>query len=264
MSSEYTTLLVERDQDVVTLTLNRPELHNAFNEVMIAELTRAFERLGKDSETRALVLTGAGESFCAGADLNWMKKVAAYTSAQNKADALRLHKMLLAVYRCPKPVIAKINGAAVGGGVGLVAAADIAFAAETARFGFSEVRLGLIPAVISPFVMCKIGEANAREYFLSGERFSAARAKEMGLVQYVAAATALPEQIQEKLRHLRQGGPTALAACKKLIEKVGGASLEKMGLFTSAQIAARRSSPEGKEGMNAFLAKRKPNWISSS
>ncbi len=260
MAKTYSTLLIERDQGVTTITLNRPELHNAFNEAMIAELGAAFQEFGKDEGTRVVLLTGAGESFCAGADLNWMKKVASYTPAQNKADALKLHKMLVAVYRCPKPVLARVNGAAIGGGTGLVAAADMAFSEHGAMFGFSEVRLGLIPAVISPFVVRKIGEANAREYFLTGERFTAVKAQEMGLIQYQGTPDTVYEKIQEKIRHLKQGGPTALADCKALIEKISGQALDKVGTFTAGRIAARRGSKEGKEGMIAFLTKRKPDW----
>ncbi|MFO1463621.1 MAG: enoyl-CoA hydratase/isomerase family protein [bacterium] len=260
MAKKFETLLVERDQGVTTITLNRPELHNCFNETMIAELARACAEFGKDPETRLIVLTGAGESFCAGADLNWMKKVAAYSPAQNKADALKLHKMLLAVYRCPKPVIARVNGAAIGGGTGLVAAADMAFAEQDAVFGFSEVRLGLIPAVISPFVVRKIGEANAREYFLTGERFTAERAQHMGLIQYQGTPEEIQEKIQEKIQLLKLGGPEALADCKRLIESIGGQGLDKVGSYTAGRIAARRGSKEGKEGMVAFLTKRKPNW----
>ena len=260
MTKPFETILVERDQGVTTLTLNRPELHNAFNETMIAELSKAFAQFGKDKETRVIVLTGSGESFCAGADLNWMKKVASYSPAQNKADAMELHKMLLAVNRCPKPVIAVVNGAAIGGGTGLVAAVDIALAEEGAMFGFSEVRLGLIPAVISPFVIRKIGEANAREFFLTGERFSAAKAQEMNLVQFHGSGEFLREKVQHKIRQLKQGGPTALSDCKVLIEKVAGQPLDKIGAFTSGQIAKRRGCTEGKEGMVAFLTKRKPEW----
>ncbi|HKY64642.1 MAG TPA: enoyl-CoA hydratase-related protein [bacterium] len=260
MSQAFETLLVERDQGVTTVTLNRPDLHNAFNEKMIAELSKAFGQFGKDKETRVIVLTGAGESFCAGADLNWMKKVAAYSPAQNKADAMTLHKMLLAIHRCPKPVIAEVNGAAVGGGVGLVAAVDMAFAVESAMFGFSEVRLGLIPAVISPFVIRKIGGSHAREFFLTGERFSAAKAQEMGLIQFNGGLEFVREKVQHKIRQLKQGGPTALADCKVLIEKVAGQPLDKIGSYTAGQIAKRRGSAEGKEGMVAFLTKRKPEW----
>ena len=261
MANSFETLLIERDLGVTTITLNRPELHNAFNETMIAELSRAFAEFGKDDGTRVIVLTGAGESFCAGADLNWMKKVASYRPAQNKADALRLHKMLLQIYRCPRPVIAKINGTVMAGGTGLVAAADMAFADHNVLFGFTEVRLGLIPAVISPFVIRKIGEANAREYFLTGERFTALKAQEMGLIQYQGAPDYVYEKIKDKINELKKGAPTALADCKKLIEKVGGQGLDKIGAFTSGQIAARRGSKEGKEGMIAFLTKRKPDWV---
>lgn len=262
MVDKYKNILLEAEDGVATVTLNRPEMHNAFNEEMIGELVRAFAELSRDSRVRVVVLTGAGESFCAGADLNWMKKMAGFSKAQNLADAKRLHQMLTSVYRCSKPIIAHVNGAAVGGGTGLLAAVDIAIAEEKALFSFSEVRLGLIPAVISPFVLRKIGEANAREFFLTGERFSAAKAQEMGLIQYHGASDLVREKIKEKIEMLKNGAPGALADSKKLIEKIAGSLLDKAGKFTSKAIADRRASKEGQEGMVAFLTKRKPDWVS--
>ncbi len=257
----FETLWVEVENKVARVTLNRPELHNAFNEVMIAELAQVFKELGKDPAVRVVILSGMGESFCAGGDLNWMRKVAAYSTQKNLADAKKLHAMLMAVYLCPKPVIAQVNGPALGGGLGLVAAADMAFAIEDAFFSFSEVRLGLIPAVISPFVIRKIGEGNAREYFLTAERFKAARAREMGLINYVAIPDQLDEKIREKVQFLLQAPPGALAECKKLIHRVAGLGLEKAVGITPRLIAGRRASEEGKEGIVAFLSKRKANWI---
>lgn len=260
MADDFENLLVEVADGVATVAMNRPELHNAFNEGMIAELGRAFRTLGKDAAVRAVVLTGKGESFCAGADLNWMRKVASYTPKQNQADAKTLHDMLFAVYSCPKPVLALVNGAAIGGGLGLVAAADLAFAAEDAVFSFSEVKLGLVPAVISPFVIRKIGAGHAREYFLTAERFGAARAREIGLVNYSAARGPLELLLAEKIKLLKQAAPGALAAAKDLIDRVAGTDLKKAGAFTSGLIAKRRASPEGQEGILSFLTKRKPNW----
>lgn len=255
-------LLLELNDEVLTVTLNRPDLHNAFNEEMIAEITQVFLNLAKDPKVRVVVLTGAGESFCAGADLNWMKQMAAYTKAQNLADAKRLNRMFLTVYRCPKPVIAVINGGTLGGGTGLVSCVDIALAEEKSFFAFSEVRLGLMPAVISPYVVRKIGESNAREYFLTAERFPAKRAYEMGLINFYGSSQLVQEKLSEKIKMLKQGAPGALAGSKKLIEKLKGLSLDKAEALTTPIIAERRSSKEGQEGMVAFLTKRKPNWLS--
>jgi len=261
MTNKYHHLLLEKNDGVLTVTLNRPELHNAFNEEMIAELSQAFTQLSKDKEVRVVVLTGAGESFCAGADLNWMKEMAGFTKAQNLADAKRLNRMFLSIYRCPKPVLAHVNGGTMGGGTGLVSCVDIALAEEKAFFAFSEVRLGLLPAVISPYVLRKIGEANAREYFLTAERFSAKQAREMGLINFFGSGNAVKEKLAEKIKMLKQGAPGALAGSKKLIEKVVGLPLEKAETVTAPLIAERRSSVEGQEGMVAFLTKRKPNWL---
>lgn len=258
---KFQTLLIERNNNLATIILNRPELHNAFNEVMIQELTEIFTLLSKDKKIRVITLTGNGESFCAGADLNWMKKMAGFTKKENLADSKRLHKMLETVYRCSKPVIAKVNGSAIGGGVGLVAAADIALAYDTAKMRLSEVRLGLIPSVISPFVIKKIGEAYAREYFLTAESFDAAKARQMNLVNDIGSREEIEKKIEEKIKLLLAAGPEALAVCKHLIEKVSAQPIEKIATFTSSKIAERRASKEGKEGIQAFLEKRKPIWI---
>lgn len=260
MKKNFKNLLLDIHDTVATITLNRPDLHNAFNEVMISELTDVFTGLSKDKKIRVILLTGAGNSFCAGADLVWMKKMARYSKAQNLADAKRLHCMLLTIYRCSKPTLAWVNGAAIGGGVGLVAAVDMAFAVNEASFRFSEVHLGLIPAVISPFVLRKIGEGAAREYFLTGEKFSARRAKQIGLLQDFGTTEEIHAAIEQKINFLCAVAPQAVAECKKLIEKVSETPLDKMGAVTPRLIAARRASAEGKEGMNAFLEKRKPSW----
>ncbi len=261
MKNNYETLLLEHEAAVTTVTLNRPELHNAFNETMVAELSQVFSFLNHDGETRVVVLTGAGKSFCAGADLNWMKKIAGFTKKKNLADSEKFHQMLTAVFRCSKPVLAYVHGSTLGGGTGLVAAVDIALAEDDAVFGFSEVRLGLIPAVVSPWVIRKIGEKNAREYFLTGERFSAAKAQEMGLIQYHGASDVVREKLNEKIQMLKQGAPGALAECKRLIEINSSSRLEKLGPITATMIAKRRASAEGQEGIVAFLTKKKPNWV---
>jgi len=261
MPNPYETLIVEGEEGGATVYLNRPDLHNALNEAMIEELTQVFAKLSQDSSIRLILLTGNGESFCAGADLNWMKKISGATKAQSIADSKKLHQMLMSIYQCQKPVLVRVNGPAIGGGVGLVAAADIAFAENDAIFSFSEVKLGLIPAVISPFVVRKIGENNAREFFLTAERFGPHKAQEMGLVNYCAIPDQLTEKIEEKIKHIKAAAPGALADCKKLIQKIRTYDLDELGDITAEMITERRQSEEGQEGMVAFLTKRKPNWI---
>ncbi|MFO1519010.1 MAG: enoyl-CoA hydratase/isomerase family protein [bacterium] len=258
----FETLLVEIKDQVATVTLNRPDVHNAFNETLIAELSEAMDLLSQEAAVRAIVITGAGASFCAGGDLNWMKKCAAYSREENIQDAAKLHEMLTKVSRSPKPVIAKVNGTAMGGGVGLVSAVDFAFAHKSAMFALSEVRLGLLPAVISPFVLRKMGEAKFREYSLTAERFSAMQAKELGLLQQCGDPTQIDELIDVKIQAFKAAGPQALAETKKLVEEVSGLSLEEAGKVTAKYLADRRASPEAKEGIDAFFNKRKPSWIS--
>ncbi len=254
-------ILLEKKFQVSTLTLNRPEVHNAFNEELIDGIHQAMKHLAQDPDTRVIVITGSGQSFCAGGDLNWMKRSAAYTREKNIEEANALHDMLCSIALCPKPVIAKVNGAAMGGGVGLTAAADIAFAYKTAQFSLSEVRLGLIPAVISPFVIRKLGASRFRELSLTAERFSATQAKEFGLIQHAGAPEEIEDWIDAKVSALKAAGPEALSESKKLIEEVQGLSLQEAGKVTAQKLADRRASAEGQEGIAAFFEKRKANWI---
>lgn len=246
---------------LATLTLNRPDLHNAFNDEMIAEITAAFDQLGRDPAVRLIVLAGAGKSFCAGADVHWMKRMVGYSLAENVADATTLAAMLRTVHDCPRPVIARVHGAALGGGTGLVAACDFAVALDSALFGFTEARLGIIPAVISPYALDKIGTGHARRYFLTAERFNAADALRIGLVQHVATSAAgLDEWIAKIAAEILANGPQAVAAAKALIDDVAACPWECVAELTARRIAERRVSDEGQEGLKAFLEKRKPRW----
>ena len=254
---------IARDGAVARVTLNRPRLHNAFDEALIQGLADAFAALGEDAAVRVVLLTGAGKSFSAGADLNWMKRAAGYDEERNRADAHALELMLRTLDECPKPVVGLVNGAAIGGGVGLVAACDIAIAAEGAQFATSEVRLGIVPAVIAPFVVRAIGPREARRWFLTAERFGAEEARRIGLVHEVAPADQLEERGAAMVADLLKGGPEALAEAKRLVQLVrtmpqGGSILAEA---TVAMIADRRASAEGREGIGAFLEKRKPGWI---
>jgi methylglutaconyl-CoA hydratase len=249
---------------VARVTLNRPDLRNAFNEQMLEDLLEAFGAIREDPGIRVVVLTGAGESFCAGADLNWMKRVVDYTYEENYQDSLRLAKMLSDIYTCPKPVIGRINGPAIGGGTGVVAVCDLAIASEDCFFAFSETKLGLTPATISPYLLRRMGEKNLREYFLTGERFSAARAAEMGLVNAVVPARELDAAVDARIEMVLTGGPHALAAAKELIRGITERSLDENGPYTAAEIARLRMSEEGQKGMNAFLNRKKPRWADGS
>lgn len=246
---------------IARVVLNRPDVRNAFNDEMLEDLLEVFGAIRGDSAIRVVVLTGEGRSFCAGADLHWMKQVVDYTYEQNYEGSLRLAHMLREIYTCPKPVIGRINGPAIGGGTGVVAVCDIAIASEDAVFGFSETKLGLTPATISPYLLKRMGEKNLREYFLTGERFSAARAAEMGLVNAVVPADELDGAIEAKIEMILTGGPEALAGAKELIRGIAERSLDQNGPYTAELIARLRTSEEGQEGMNAFLAKRKPCWL---
>jgi methylglutaconyl-CoA hydratase len=259
----YETIILDIDgRGVATLTLNRPDLHNAFNEVLIGELHDAVNGLNANKDARVIVLCGAGQSFSAGADLNWMKKAAGYSIAENEADAMRLSDMLQALNSVPKPVVALVQGAAFGGGVGLVACADIVIAVKSAKFALTEVRLGLIPATIAPFVLAAIGRRQARRFFLTGERFGGVTAREIGLVHEVADdETALAARAGEIIEALLAGGPQAVNAAKKLIFAVAGREVtEDLRRNTAERIAARRDSEEGRQGITAFLEKREPDW----
>jgi methylglutaconyl-CoA hydratase len=245
---------------VAWVALNRPEFHNALTPAMIGALTAVFHSLSVRDDVRVIVLTGNGRSFCAGADLSFMRAAADYTFAENIADGEAIFDLMTAVDSCPKPVVGRINGAAIGGGVGLVACCDVVIAVERAQFAFSEARLGIVPAVISPFVLAKIGVGNGRELFLTGERFAAARAQQIGLVQHVVAEAQLDDVVAERVQQLLPAAPGAQAAAKALIRVVAHQPKTAVRDYTARLIAERRASDEGREGMSSFLEKRRPNW----
>lgn len=255
------TLRVERDRAVARVVLDRPEIRNAFNDEMLADLREAFLALRGERDVRVIVLAAAGPAFCAGADLHWMRRVLTYSYEENYQDSLALVEALRAIDESPQPVIGRIHGAAIGGGTGVVAACDIAIASQDAVFAFSETKLGLTPAVISPYLLRRMGERNLREYFLTGERFSAARAVELGLVNAAVPAAELDAAIAEKIGMIVSGGPQALSVSKALIRRVSEGTLEENSKYTAELIARLRMSDEGQEGMNAFLEKRPPHWV---
>ena len=246
---------------VATVTLNRPEVRNAFNDTSIAELALAFDELGRNPHVRAIVLAANGPAFCAGADLHWMKKMAAYSDAENLADAARLADMLRTIYLCPKPVVAKVQGDCYAGGMGLVAACDIAIVARDACFCLSEVRLGLIPATISPYVIRAMGEQAARRYFLTAERINAQDALRLGLVHEVCAGEDLDAEVAAITGSIAANSPHAVAQAKTLVRDMAGhAVTDALLMDTAERIAHIRASAEGREGVTAFLEKRKPSW----
>ncbi len=259
----YTFLRTERDGPIERLTLNRPEVRNAFDEQVIAELAawaadaRAAATRG---EVRVVVIAGAGKTFCAGADVAWMAKTVSYTVEENRRDATAMSRMFAAIDALPVPVIGRVQGAALGGGAGLAAVCDIVVADTDALFGFTETKLGILPAVISPFALAKIGRSAARELFLTGARFSAARAKEIGLVHAVVPAAELDTAVDGYLREILAAGPEAIASAKALIPEVWRRNVDDATAITAAAIAARRVSAEGQEGLRAFLEKRAPAW----
>ncbi|SRR5581483_38879 len=256
----YKTLLVEEGDGILTVTLNRPDVHNAFNDELIAEAIDLFENIGA-RDVRAIVLRGTGPNFCAGADLNWMSKMVSYTREQNIHDSSLLAKMYALMNDCPVPLIGRIQGAAIGGGVGLVSVCDIAIAARDAKFGLSEVKLGILPAVISPYVIAKIGVSHARALFFTGERFDAERALRIGLVhRMVEDAESLDAAVEETLKQLRSSGPEAVRECKKLIAFVATNEAVESIPYTIDAISTRRVSDEGQQGMQAFLRKEKAPW----
>lgn len=249
------------EEGVARLTLDRPELHNAFDDALIAELARALAEIERDDAVRLAVLGASGRSFSAGADLGWMRRVADRSAAENRRDAESFAAMMQALHRLPKPTIAAVQGPAYGGGVGLIAACDLALAVDGASFALTEVRLGLIPAVIAPYVIAAIGERAARRYFLTGERFGAAEALRLGLVHEVAPPERLEELVGRRIEDLLAGGPEAQAAAKRLIERVGRAPIDAALIADTAERIARiRSGAEAREGIAAFLEKRKPAW----
>ena len=251
------------DQGAIrTITLSRPDVRNAFNDEVIAELKNAFTEAGQAADVRCVVLAAEGPAFCAGADLNWMRRMADYTRDENLADAGQLAAMLRAIYECPKPTIARVQGDVFAGGVGLVAACDMAVSEDSATYCLSEVKLGLIPATISPYVIRAMGARASHRYFLTAERFSAAEAHRIGLVHEVVAADALDAKVAELTSALVSASPNAVRACKRLVQDVAEREIDDaLVAHTVAGIADIRSSAEGKEGVQSFLQKRKPSWL---
>jgi methylglutaconyl-CoA hydratase len=247
---------------VATVTLNRPEVRNAFNDDVIAELTQAFTTLGQNPAVRAIVLAADGPAFCAGADLNWMRRMADYTHAENLADAAQLAEMLRVIYTCPKPTVARIQGDVYAGGMGLVAACDMAVSVDTAHYCLSEVKLGLYPATISPYVIRAMGARAAHRYFLTAERFDAAEALRIGFVHAVVSAEQLDDKVAEITQALVKASPNAVKACKTLLHDVAGQDIDSALIAHTVEgIASIRASSQGKEGVQSFLQKRKPNWL---
>jgi methylglutaconyl-CoA hydratase len=249
---------------VARITLNRPDVRNAFNDEVIAELTQAFTQVGQDPQVRAVVLAADGPAFCAGADLNWMRRMADYTRAENLADAGALAEMLRTIHSCLKPTIARVQGDVFAGGVGLVAACDMAVSVDTATYCLSEVKLGLIPATISPYVIRAMGARAAQRYFLTAERFSAAEAHRIGMVHEVVSADQLDAKVAELTQALVSASPNAVRSCKMLVNEVAGRDIDAALIAKTVEgIADIRSSTEGKEGVQSFLQKRKPSWLAA-
>ncbi len=250
-------------QGVARVTMNRPEVHNAFNDEMIAELTACFRQLGSDGAVRAIVLQSRGPSFSAGADIHWMKSMVKASELENKKDSERLAELMRVINFSNKPTVARVQGLALGGGVGLVCCCDVVVAAEEAKFGLTEARLGLVPAVISPYVVDAMGTRQARRYFQTAEVFDAQRAHALGVVSEVCAASELDAVVEAIIGRLMSTGPNAKEICKKLVQSVVGrtaAQQKKLDQYTTQVIAAVRVSEEGQKGLNAFLQKKKPHW----
>jgi methylglutaconyl-CoA hydratase len=253
-------LKATRSGPLATVTMNRPDSHNALNAALIEELTRCFEELSDDERVRVVVLAGEGRSFCGGADIGYMRETTTFSYEENLDEARRLAMMYWTIDECPKPVVAKVQGAAMGGGAGLLAVADVVVAASEARFAFPEVRLGIAPATISPFVVRKVGSSHARSLFITGERFDAERAREIGLVHRVVSRDGLDSAVDEKVEEILRGGPLAQATLKGLLRRLETTEpMEAPGL-TARVISELRTGEEGQEGLAAFLEKREPRW----
>ena len=261
LMTKYETINSEIKDHVCTITLNRAPVHNAFNPVMISELTSEFLDQSTNPLTRVIILTGAGKSFSAGADLGYMQSSKDFTIEENQEDARELEKLFHTIYQTPKPIVGRINGAAFGGGVGLVSLCDISISVERAIFAFSEVNLGIMPAVISPYVIPKIGMSQATRYFLTGERFNAETALKIGLIHEIAPSLSeLDQKVDKIIVHLLASGPIAMAQIKRILDKNRTETLDVLRSYLIDSIAHIRTSPEGKEGLNAFLEKRDPKW----
>ena len=260
--SDYKTIKTAVANAVATVTLSRPRVKNAFDDVMLSELLEVYRAFAGDSSVRVVVLTGAGDSFCAGADLNYMKRTVDCSFDENVADGLQIADLMELIHKLPKPTLARVNGYAIGGGAGLMAANDIVVASETAVISLSEVKIGLVPACISPYVIMRAGPGACREFFLTGERMTADKALRLGLVNAVAGHDELDERVDKIVRRLVSSGPEALRVCKELLDNVSEMTLEQAKGYTAKVIAEVRVSDEGQEGMAAFLSKRKPRWMS--
>jgi methylglutaconyl-CoA hydratase len=259
--SEYTTIKLEKKDGVATITLTRPEVKNAFNDVMLDELLDVYRKLEADDDARVIVLTGEGNSFCAGADLNYMKHTVNYTFEENFADSMKIADVMELIHTIRKPTVARVNGYAIGGGAGLMAANDIVIASKEAVISLSEVKIGLVPACISPYVIMRAGPGACREFFLTGERMKAKKACRLGLVNEVVDDDELDESIGKVAKRLKSSGPEALRVCKELLDNVSGMPLAEAKEYTAKVIAEVRVSDEGQEGMSSFLEKRKPAWV---
>jgi methylglutaconyl-CoA hydratase len=258
----YKTIRVGIEDEVATISLNRPEIRNAFNEVMISEITSAFLEIEKENEVRAIILKGEGKSFCAGADLNWMRGVANYSFEQNYEESFRLSQCFYSIYTSTKPTIAVVHGAAIGGANGLLAACDIALCDSETVFSLSEVKIGIVPACISPYVIKRVGEYGARELMLTGRRINGTEAEKYRLVNKSLPSAELMTSLNEMVSLLKSSGPKAITQCKKLIDEVSNnINLDEALSYTAHMIADIRASAEGQEGMAAFLEKRKPRWV---
>lgn len=257
---DYTTIKYEKSGPIARVTFCRPEIHNAFNGTVITEMSDVFHEIDKDDDIRVVVLTGAGKSFCAGADLNWMRAIVDQTFEENLIESNALADLFYQIHTFKRPVIGKINGAAIGGGTGFVAVCDIALAARSAKFSFSEVKIGVVPACIGPYVIKKMGEGKARELFITGERMYADRAFEVGLVNKVVDDDQLDDEVENLIHSILTSGPEAVAMAKKLVSSVPTMKPVEYKAFTAEMIARLRISEEGQEGMDAFLNKRKPSW----
>jgi len=258
--SSYKTIKFEPRDKVAWVILNRPEVRNAFNSEMISEISDLFKEINSREDIRVVVLTGEGKAFCAGADLKWMGDVLNYSYEENLEDSNNLAEMFYRINNCPFPVIARVNGAAIGGGCGLVAVCDIVIASDKAQFSLSEVKLGLVPACISPYVIRRMGDKNSREYFLTGERLGTERALAAGLVNEAVTEDELDAAVERRIRQLLSSGPKALAWCKQLLQNVPSMTEKDAGIYTAEVIAKLRMGEEGQEGMKAFFEKRNPNW----
>ena len=257
---KYETLEIIKKDKIARIYLNRPELHNAMNEQLMKELTKSFDKLEKDDDIKVIIIKGKGKSFCAGADLNWMKSMVNYSKEENIKDSNLLLELYDSIYNCKKPVIAYVNGHAFGGGIGLFAACDICFALPDCKFAFSEVKLGIIPSVISSFIVRRIGISNMRRLFVTGERFDSKYAKEIGLIDFVVPKEKIDEEIEKYIKIINSSGPNSIKEVKNLTKNYEKMDIDKFKKFTVEKISELRISNEGQEGINAFLEKRKSKW----